>query len=55
VGALYLYVIDVYIVPNPMNWLIAGIIGLLGFAVWYYASIRYFWFKVSKVEKKNQK
>jgi UDP-N-acetylglucosamine--dolichyl-phosphate N-acetylglucosaminephosphotransferase len=55
VGALYLLIIDVYIVSSGyFNWLIAGVIGLLGFAIWYYSSIRYFWYKISKVDKKTQ-
>jgi len=31
------------------NWLIAGIFVIVGFIVWYILSIKYFWYKISKL------
>lgn len=49
IGVIFLFVIDRLVVNNPLNWLITGILAGLGFVYWYYLTIKYFWYKMSKV------
>ncbi|MHA1820279.1 MAG: hypothetical protein ACTSU2_14625 [Promethearchaeota archaeon] len=53
IGLGLLVVIDQFIVPTTLNWLLAGIIAGVGLFIWYYLSIKYFWWKISKVSGKK--
>jgi len=48
IGGLLLILIDMYIIQLPFNWLVVGIIAIIGFFFWYYLTIKYFWFKIYK-------
>ena len=51
-GVGFLYFIDRVLVQNPLNWLISGILGLIGLAIWYKVQMIYFW---SRLEKNKDK
>ncbi|MHA1727132.1 MAG: hypothetical protein ACTSWY_00180 [Promethearchaeota archaeon] len=54
-GMVLLIIIDLFIVQNIWNWLITGIIVGASLILWYYVSIRYFWYKMSLLEENNKK
>ena len=65
VGYLYLIAIDLFIVPInfidinifgliiPTNILISLIIVIPGLLLWYFISIKYFWFEINKMKEKK--
>jgi UDP-N-acetylglucosamine--dolichyl-phosphate N-acetylglucosaminephosphotransferase len=50
-GFLFLMIADLYIIPlsSWFAWLIIGIMAVVGFFYWYYLTIKYFWYKISKL------
>jgi len=42
-------IIDLFIVRIPINILVAVAISLLGLIIWYYITIKYFWFEIDKI------
>lgn len=55
IGGLLLIFIDLYIVHLLYNWIIVGIIGIIGFFSWYYLTIKYFWYKINKIPNIEEK
>lgn len=49
-----LIVTDIFIVPTVLNWLFAGILAAVGLFIWYYLSIKYFNYKISKAKAKEK-
>ncbi len=52
-GVGFLYFIDRVLIQNTLNWLISGILGLLGLAIWYKVQMIYFWSRIKKHEDKT--
>lgn len=52
-GVILLYIIDRVLIQNPLNWLISGILGLAGLAIWYKVQMMYFWSRIKKHEEKT--
>lgn len=50
-GFIFLMVADLYIIPmhNWLAWVLIGIMAVGGFFYWYYLTVKYFWYKISKL------
>lgn len=50
-GFVFLVIADLYIIPmnHWLAWLIIGIMAIGGFFYWYYLTVKYFWYKISKL------
>ncbi|MHA1281340.1 MAG: hypothetical protein ACTSVV_12030 [Promethearchaeota archaeon] len=69
VGLIFMYYIDIYIIPIkftynidlpiigtikvPANLIISFIIAAPGFFVWYYITIKYFWYEINKMKNRE--
>jgi len=65
IGYVYLVLIDLFIMPLnlvdinilglilPTNILISLILVIPGLLVWYYITIKYFWFEIKKIKEKK--
>ncbi|MBD3350005.1 MAG: hypothetical protein GF364_00785 [Candidatus Lokiarchaeota archaeon] len=49
IGVLFLLIIDSFVVDHPLNWLITFVLAGGGFFYWYYLTVKYFWYKISKI------
>jgi UDP-N-acetylmuramyl pentapeptide phosphotransferase/UDP-N-acetylglucosamine-1-phosphate transferase len=48
-GIIFLALVDRYLMDSPLNWLIAGVLAMLGFGAWYLISVRYFWRTIARM------
>ena len=52
IGLGFLVFIDAVVVESVLNWLYAGILAGIGFLAWYILSIKFFWYKISKLKNR---
>jgi len=52
-GLGLLYLIDILVIISEWNWLISMLIVGIVLVFWYFLSVKYFWFKISKNKKQE--
>ncbi len=52
VALIVVYILDIFIVKQPLNWLYGGILGIIVLVIWYGITIVYFNRSIKKIRKK---
>ena len=54
IGSFLVYILDIFIVKQPLNWLYSGILGIIVLIIWYGITIVYFNRSIKKIKNKIQ-
>ncbi|QEE15406.1 hypothetical protein DSAG12_01231 [Promethearchaeum syntrophicum] len=52
IGLILVYILDIFIVKQPLNWLYSGILGIIVLIIWYGITIIYFNRSIRKIKEK---
>ncbi len=52
IAVILLYILDIFIVKQPLNWLYSGILGVLVLIIWYGITVIYFNRSIKKIKEK---